>query len=67
MITNGGYHYLEAKKLFALLRGITSKKVGDFHFLNCFYSFKIKLKLQPYKKYAKTKIFVVLQCRPKAV
>ena len=34
------WHYLAAKKLSALLRGITSKHEGDFYCLNCFYSFR---------------------------
>ena len=32
MIPNGeGWHYLTVKRLSALLRGITSKHVGDFY------------------------------------
>ena len=34
------WHYLAAKKLSALLWGITSKHEGDFCCLNCFYSFR---------------------------
>ena len=31
MITDGAkWHYLAAKKLFALLKGVTSKSVGNF-------------------------------------
>ena len=40
MITDGKkLHYLAAKKLSALLRGITSKHEGDFCCLNCFQSY----------------------------
>ena len=39
MITDGKkWHYLAVKSLSALLRGITSKHVGDFYYLNCFHS-----------------------------
>ena len=39
MITDGKkWHYLAVKSLSALLRGITSKHVGDFYCLNCFHS-----------------------------
>ena len=34
----------------ALLRGITSKLVGDFYCLNCFQSYSTKKKLEKYKK-----------------
>ena len=40
-ITDGEkWHYLAVKKLPGLLRGITSNNNGDFHCLNCFYSFR---------------------------
>ena len=40
MITDGKkWHYLAVKKLSALLRGITSKHVGEIHCLNCFHSY----------------------------
>ena len=32
--------YLALKKLSALLRGITSKHVGDHYCLNCFHSYR---------------------------
>ena len=36
MIPNGeGWHYLEVKKLSALLKGITSKRKDTFYCLNC--------------------------------
>ena len=36
------WHYLAAKRLSALLRGITSKHDGGFYCLNCFHSFRTK-------------------------
>ena len=61
MISNGeGWHYLAVKILSALLRGITSKHVGDFYCLNCLHSFKTRNKLESHKKSLKIKILVVL-------
>ena len=37
------------KKLSALLRGITSKHVGDSYHLNCFHFYSTKDKLKKYK------------------
>ena len=46
MIPNGEkWHYLDVKKLSALLRGITSKTNGDFYCLNCLHSFRTKRNL----------------------
>ena len=46
MITYGEkWHYLAAKKLSLLLRGVTSKHDGDFYCLNCFHSYSTKDKL----------------------
>ena len=51
MIINGeNWHYLTAKNLSRLLRGITSNHVGDFYYLNCFYSYRTKNKLEKHKK-----------------
>ena len=51
MISNGeGWHYLAVKTLSALLRGITSKHVGDFYCLNCLHSFKTRNNLSLIKK-----------------
>ena len=45
MITNGeGWHYLEVKRLSALLREKTSKHYGDFYCLNCLHSFATEKK-----------------------
>ena len=47
MIANGEkWHYLAIKKMFALLKGITSKHKGDFYYLNCFHSYSTKEKLK---------------------
>ena len=49
MITDGKkWHYLTVKKNSALLRGITSKHVGDFYCLNCFLSYRTENKLKKY-------------------
>ena len=60
MILNGEkrkWHYLAVKKLFALLRGITSKYYGNFYCLNCFHSFATENKLQSHKKVCESKDF----------
>ena len=44
------WHYLAAKKLSLLLKGITSKNNGDFYCLNCLHSFRTKNKLESHKK-----------------
>ena len=51
MIPNGeGRHYLAVKKLSALLKGIRTKRKGDFYCLNCLYSNRTKNKLEPHKR-----------------
>ena len=43
MIPNGEWwHYLELKKLWALLRRMTSKTNGGFYYLNCLHSLRTK-------------------------
>ena len=60
MITNGKkWHYLAVNKLSALLRGITSKHVGDFHCLNCFTHIVQKINLRNTKMYVKSIIIAV--------
>ena len=50
MITDGKkWHYLTVKYLPALLRGLTSSHVGNFYFLNCFYSYSTRNKLKKHK------------------
>ena len=41
IITDDGkkWHYLAARSLTTLLRGITSNHHGDFYYLNCFHSY----------------------------
>ena len=51
MITDGKkWHYLTIKNLSGLLRGITSTHYSDFHYLNCFRSYRTKSKLELHKK-----------------
>ena len=50
MITDGEtWHYLAAKKLSALLEGITSKHKEDFYCLNCFHLYSTKEKLKKHR------------------
>ena len=43
IITDGKKcHYFPVKGLFAFLRGMTSKHVEDFYYLNCFHSYRIE-------------------------
>ena len=70
------WHYLKAKKLSALLRGITSKHHGDFYCMNCLHYFatKKKKKLELHKKVCENKDFYnvimpfedakILECNP---
>ena len=44
------WHYLVAKNLSGLLRGITSNHKEDFYCLNCFHSYSTKNKLEAHKK-----------------
>ena len=56
--SNGeGCHYLEVKKLSALLRGINLKNNDDCYCLNCLYSFRTKSKLESHKTVCKNKGF----------
>ena len=51
MITDGKkWHYLAAKSLSALLRGITANHVVDFYFFNCFHSDSTKNKRKKCEK-----------------
>ena len=60
MITDGEkWHYLDAKSLSALLRGITSKHEGDLYCLNCFRSYSTKNRLKNIKMCAKIMITVM--------
>ena len=45
------WHYLAVKSLSALFRRITSKHVGEFYCLNCFFfSYRTEYKLKKHKK-----------------
>ena len=46
-----------------LLRGITSKKNGDFYCLNCFHPFRTKNKLEYHKKVCENKDFCNVMMR----
>ena len=59
-------HYLAVKKLFALLKGITSHK-GDFYCLNCVHSYSTKEKLKGMKIFVKIMIIVMLNCLKKII
>ena len=51
MISNGeNWHYLVAKNLPGLLKGITSSHNEDFYCLNCFHSYRTKNKVKKHKK-----------------
>ena len=51
MITDGEkWHYLVVKNLSGLLNGITSTHMKDFYCLNCFHSYRTKIKLEAHKK-----------------
>ena len=51
---------LHAKRLSALVRGITYKHHGDFYCLKCLHSFAKKTNVNLIKTYVKIKIFVTL-------
>ena len=57
ILNREGWYYLAVKKLSALLRGITSKRHGDFYYLNCFHSFTTENKLQLHKRVCEKKDF----------
>ena len=46
---NKKQHYLPVKKVFQLLRGITSKYVEDHYCLNCLHSFRTENKLKEHR------------------
>ena len=58
MIPNGeGWHYLVAKKLSTLLRGITLKNNGDLYCLNCLNLLRTKNKHESHKRVCENKGF----------
>ena len=52
-----GWCYFAVKKLFALLHRKSSKRKGDFYFLNCLNSFRTENKLKSHEKVCKNKDF----------
>ena len=51
MISNGeNWHYIIAKRLHGLLKGITSSHNEDFYCLNCFCTYSTRNKLEEHKK-----------------
>ena len=61
MITDGEKsHYLTVKNLPGLLRGITSNHKKDFYSLNCFRSYRTRIKLEVHKNIKKyVKIMII--------
>ena len=54
MITTGAkMHYIAVKSFSMLLGGITSNHDGDYHSLNCLYSFETKMKLKSHENICK--------------
>ena len=53
-----GCHYLAVKKIFTLLREITSKHNEDFYCFNCLHTFRTENKLKSHEKLCKNKVFV---------
>ena len=49
------WHYLAVKKLFALLRGKSSKHDSNFYFFNCFHFLKTESKLKFHEKVCENK------------
>ena len=54
------------KKMFTLLRGLTSKHHGDFYYLNCLHSFRRENKPKSHEK-VNIKIVVELLCHQKRI
>ena len=52
-----GWHYLAVKKFSPFLRGITSKRHGDFYCLNYHHSFATQSKRKSHKKVCRKKDF----------
>ena len=55
MVTDDGEkrHYLAAKRLSALLRGLTGNNNGDFYCLNCFRAYTTENRLKEHQKVCK--------------
>ena len=63
MITDGtsNRHYLAVKSISRLLRRITSDHNGDFYYLNCLHSYRLKSKLKKHEKICKNHDFCDLK------
>ena len=53
------WYYVTVKTLLAFLREMTLKYNGDFYFLNCLHSFRIKNKLESHKKVCENENFLM--------
>ena len=68
MITDGEkWHYLAVKKLYALLRGITSNNIDDFYCLNCFRSYTTEKKLKKHKNVCEIHNYCYVQMPEKII
>ena len=66
MITDGTkWHYLRGK-MSVLLRGVTSKHVGDFYCVNCFHILQ-KKNLKSIIMYVKIMIIAMQKCLKKII
>ena len=65
MITDDGkrWHYLVARSLSALLRGISSSNNGDFYCLNCFHSYRTHNKLKMRERVCNNHDYCLLKYR----
>ena len=57
----GNWHYLAVKRIFRLLRRITSNHNGDFYCLNCFHPYTTEKKLRKYKRICENHDFYYLK------
>ena len=68
MITDGKkWHYLAAKSLPVLLRGIISNYNENFYCLNCFHLYSTKKTLKNMARYVKIMIIVIEKCLMKTI
>ena len=68
MFTDGEkWHYLAAKNLLGLFKGITSNHYGHFYCLNCFHSYRTKNKLESHKKICENHDYCHAECLLKAI
>ena len=69
MITDSSnnWHYLAVKSVSGLTRRITSTHNGDFDCLNCFHSYRTKVKLKKHEKICKDHDFCYTKCLMKII